>query len=114
MQVTVKGSWLKVCGKGSEDRTFTVLRRLETSAHSNSGFRVMYDIECDGHTWTVAECRLVEGQPQAVGIAPREDMPLSCPATRLLRTWYERLAIVALAQGDVALANSFALKGATL
>lgn len=47
-------------------------------------------------------------------IDSQKQIALSCPATRLLRTWYERLATVALAQGDVALANSFALKGATL
>lgn len=40
--------------------------------------------------------------------------PLSCPAMRLLKTWYERLATVALAQGDIARANEYALQAATI
>lgn len=59
-QVTVKGSWLNACGKGTEDKTFRVLRVIPTMAAQGSGFEVMYEIDDNGHVWTVALCRLVQ------------------------------------------------------
>jgi len=58
--ITVKGSWLNACGKGTADRTFSIIEVLPTMARNGSGFEVMYKVDCDGIAWTVAKCRTVE------------------------------------------------------
>jgi hypothetical protein len=59
-QVTVKGSWLRACGRGDTDKTFQVHRIIPTLAAAGSGFEVMYEIIDSDRIWTVAECRLVK------------------------------------------------------
>lgn len=59
-QVTVKGTWLQACGKGSVDRTFNVTKVEVTRAREGSGFELMYHIDCDGSPWVVALCRIVK------------------------------------------------------
>lgn len=57
--VTVKGSWLAACGKGSEDKQFEVIEIVPTLAAHGSGFECMYRVKDNGHIWTVALCRCV-------------------------------------------------------
>jgi hypothetical protein len=55
-QFKVSAEWLKACGKGDQERVFTVTKVREYP-WAGPGFRKMITVDDNGHPWVVAEAR---------------------------------------------------------